>query len=351
MKLNFGAGPAHLPTELSEQLQAALYDWEGTGYSILSQPFRNAKVEAIIDEIKSLVITLCKLPHGQHDVLLMQGGARLQFAMLPLNYLAPGSQAAYIHSGYWAASAKAEADRLGNAVWLGMSHSNPYDLPNVTPIDNSHQYVHITTNNTIEGTQFKNDVTCDSPLFADMSSDILSFERDFNKYAISYACAQKQLGAAGTSLVIINKNTKPSPAFQLPQSLSYAAHIAANSMFTTPNLFGIYTTLLMLRWVKSKGGISTMQAENEEKAALLYTFIEAQENLNLLTAEGCRSLSNITFKATNERIHAKILQTANDCNIVGIEGHRSVGGFRVSNYNAITKSMILKLIDCLQTCL
>lgn len=339
MILNFGAGPSMLPNCVLEQLQTALYDWEGSGYSILSQPFRNAKVEDIINEASHLMLELCGLSALNYDVVFMQGGARMQFAMLPLNYHDDTLSSLYYNAGYWPNVALAEALRVSNKV------ATTTLLENVVALSYQKKYLHITTNNTIEGTQLSEDIAALCPLVADMSSDILAVNRDFAKYSLFYACAQKQLGAAGNTVVVIAKKFEPTPLNNTPEMLLYTSFIKSNSLYTTPNLLSVFTTLLLLRWAKAQGGIAVLSKNTQHKAAMLYEFLDEQPHFRMIAHPSERSVCNITFKAIDDNVHQKVLALCTKYSIKGIEGHRSSGGFRVSNYNAITTEMIRTLID------
>lgn len=350
-KLNFNAGPATLPVSVLEQVAAATLCYEGTGMSILELPHRGKAFEAIIEESKDLIRSLCGIDNS-YEVLWLHGGGRQQFCMVPANFLQSGRTAAYIDSGYWANEAMEYAQYYGNTEIVATSVSEQYarlpQWPETMPANAA--YLHLTTNNTIYGTQWHHIPPTTVPLIADMSSDILSRKHDYSRYAMYYAAAQKNLGTPGVALAVLHKDLLKTALPTLPPLLSYAAQVQQKSVVNTANVTGIYTALLMLRWIKNMG-IDVIEAENQKKASMLY---EVLDNSTAYTARVAvhthRSLMNICFAATDKQHEAALLKLCSEHNITGIEGHRHTGGLRVSVYNAMPLKDVATLADVIQTC-
>ena len=346
-KINFGAGPAALPPEVLYEVSKAVIKYKKTGYSILELPHRSKEFGELLDEANALVKELCGLG-TQHVVLWMHGGGRAQFAMVPMNFLKKGQSAAYIDSGHWAHEAFNSAQETGqNAIVAGSTKNEGYNhlpaIPGALPAECN--YLHITTNNTIYGTQYHQDPEVTVPVIADMSSDIFSCQRNFARYALIYAVAQKNLGTPGVTLVIADKNLIDSSNADIPSVFSYAKQVKEKNLYNTPNVSGIYTSLLMLRWIK-KRGLAAIQSANEAKAKMLYDAIDAHPLFTPhVTQVADRSTMNVVFTAKDKETENKFLQLCHSNNIVGIEGHRSVGGFRVSLYNAIEPDDVKTLVD------
>jgi phosphoserine aminotransferase len=344
-QINFNAGPATLPEEVLQQAAQAVIEYAGTGLSILELPHRSREFKEIIEESNALVRELCGID-DDYEVIWLQGGGRMQFCMVPMNFLSPGASAGYIDSGKWAADAAKYAAFYGNAVVLASSKENGYNKLPLWPaaIDPSLSYVHFTTNNTIYGTQWKS-VPCTSvPLIADMSSDIFSRRHNYSKYSLFYAVAQKNIGAAGNTMVVFRKDLLARIKNTLPPMLDYRAQVKENSILNTSNVFGIYVSLLMLRWTMSQG-IDAIERNNIEKAKLLYEAIDKSSLFKAYVTEPeHRSLMNVCFTAISSEAENDLLSLCAENGITGIKGHRSIGGFRVSLYNAITVKDVEQLV-------
>ncbi len=347
-KLNFNAGPAALPAEVLQQAAAAVLDYDNSGLSILEIPHRDAAFVAIMDESRQLVKELCNL-NDDYEVLWLQGGGRMQFCMIPMNFLGESENAGYIDSGYWAESAYKAAKYYGNAQLLASTKDINYTHLPMWPaqLPAGLQYVHCTTNNTIYGTQLHTTPTCDVPLIADMSSDIFSCHRDYSKYAMFYVTVQKNLGAAGVTLVVLRKDLMERVKRTMPDMLTYKAHSAQQSMLNTPPVFAIYVSLLMLRWTKARG-INAIEAENIQKAQLLYSEIERNSVFKpVVDVVADRSMMNVCFIAHDSSNEKAFIDFCATRNITGIKGHRSVGGFRVSLYNAVSLTAVETLAQAM----
>ncbi len=349
LKINFNSGPAALPLPVLQAASAAVINYNDTGLSILGIPHRGKLFAAILEEAKSLVKELCGLG-DDYEVLWMHGGGRLQFAMLPMNFLGDGETAGYIDSGYWAADAISYAKYYGNVAVLASSKEDNYTHLPVWPdaIPKDLAYLHITTNNTIYGTQCHDIPKADVPLIADMSSDIFSRQMDYTNCDAFYAVAQKNIGAAGVTMVAIKKAMLQRIRRTLPPMLSYAAHAQAGSVLNTPPVFAIYTALLMLRWTKEKT-IATIEKENNEKANALYQEIERNSLFDgIVSNTADRSKMNVCFTAKQPEHEKAFVNFCEANNVTGIEGHRSVGAFRASLYNAISLADVQQLVALMQ---
>jgi len=345
--INFNAGPAALPEEVLQQAAEAVRDYNGTGLSILEIPHRGRLFDAIMEESRHLVKELCGL-NEDYEVLWLQGG-RLQFAMIPMNFLPPDGTAGYVDSGQWAAEAMDYARHYGKAAALASSREQGYTffpgLPSALPGDLA--YVYLVSNNTIYGTQCRELPAVTAPLVADMSSDILSMRRDYTACSLFYAVAQKNLGTAGVTLVVIRKDMLPRICRTLPPMLDYAAHVRSSAVLNTPPVFAIYTSLLMLRWLKARG-IDAVEKENRKKAAMLYEELDRNPLFHPLVAPESRSLMNVVFRAVNADAEKSFTDLCAANGIANIKGHRSAGGFRVSLYNSIPAEAVQELIAVMQ---
>ncbi len=348
-KIYFGAGPAPLPQTVLEETAAAILDYKSSGISLLSIAHREAAFGDIIAEATGLVLQLSGLSADDYSVLWLQGGGRQQFAMVPQNFLAPGARAGYIDSGHWAHEAMEAAGVFGNAVTLASSASDRYThlpgWPDDIPGDLA--YVHLTTNNTIYGTQCQHIPPCPVPLVADMSSDIFSQSRDWSRFALFYAVAQKNLGPAGVTLVVVRKDMLGRTARPLPDAYSYAAQAAAQSLLNTPPVAAIYTCLLVLRWIAARG-MQQIEDTNRAKAAMLYAAIDRSAIFRCPVEPGSRSMMNAVFGADKPSVNERFLAFTKARNIEGIKGHRSVGGFRASLYNAVSVEDVAALADAMR---
>lgn len=348
-KLNFNAGPAALPKTVLQQAADAVKEYKNTGLSILELPHRGSEFAAIIAESKELVKELCGFDDN-YEVLWLQGGGRLQFAMIPMNFASEFSSAGYIDSGHWAEEASEYAAYYGDMHVLSSSKAERYNRLPEWPAEIPRQlaYLHITTNNTIYGTQWHHIPEANVPLIADMSSDIFCMQRDYSRYALFYAAAQKNLGAAGTALIVVRKDLLKRIVRPVPPMLNYNEQVKENSILNTANVFGVYTSLLMLRWIKEKG-IGNIEEENRQKARALYAAIDESKVFKPYVAEQKhRSLMNVCFTANTPEQEQAFLALCSANNITGIKGHRSVGGFRVSLYNAIPLSSVTKLVEVIK---
>lgn len=348
LKINFNAGPAAMPHTVLLQASEAILNYDNTGLSILSIPHRGKLFAEILEESKHLVKELCHVS-DDYEVLWMHGGGRLQFSMIPMNFLAQNDTAGYIDSGYWASDAIAYAKYYGNVAILASSKEQEYRQLPAWPkeIPSGIAYVHITTNNTIYGTQWKHIPQTEAPIIADMSSDIFSKHIDYGMLDMFYAVAQKNIGAVGATLVVIKKTMLNKIVRVLPPMLDYAAHAKHNSVLNTSPVFSIYTAMLMLRWTKQKS-IATIERENNEKARLLYAEIERNSLFECNIKHVDRSIMNVCFTCIDPKHEKVFVAFCEEKNITGIEGHRSVGAFRVSLYNAITIKDVEQLIAVMQ---
>ncbi|MBE0647727.1 MAG: 3-phosphoserine/phosphohydroxythreonine transaminase [Bacteroidales bacterium] len=346
-KHNFNAGPSILPRIAVENSAKAILDLNGSGLSLLEISHRHKDFQAIIDEASALFKELMNIPDGYH-VLFLGGGASTQFVMAPYNLLQ--TQAAYLETGVWAKKAIKEAKLFGNVnVVASSSDKNFSYIPKGYSIPADADYFHITTNNTIYGTEIKHDMDSPVPLIADMSSDILSRPTDVSKYAMIYGGAQKNLGPAGVTFVIIREDILGKVDRKIPSILDYKIQIDNGSMFNTPPCFAIYTCMETLRWIKGLGGLKTIQAMNEKKANLLYDAIDNSTMFVGTAAREDRSLMNICFvmKEDYKEKEDAFMEFTKTKGMVGIKGHRSVGGFRASTYNALPIESVQALVDCM----
>jgi len=340
-KINFNAGPATLPEEVLQQAAAAMLEYDNTGMSILELPHRGKDFVNIINESNAMVKELCDLD-DRYEVLWLQGGGRLQFCMIPMNFLAEGSSAGYIDSGHWSQEALEYATHYGDVQVLSSSKTDNYShLPHwPANIPDQLSYVHFTTNNTIFGTQWHHIPKTEVPLIADMSSDIFCRKHNYNNYAMFYAAVQKNLGTPGVALAVIRKDMMGRIIRSLPPMLDYKAQAKENSILNTANVVGVYISLLMLRWIKAKG-IDNIERENRHKAEMLYNAIDNSKMFKPhVTEKAHRSLMNVCFTANTPAIEKDFLELCKSHNITGIKGHRMIGGFRVSLYNAITVASV-----------
>ena len=345
---NFNAGPCVLPRPAVQAAIDALNDFKGTGMSVIEVSHRSKEWEAVMEECRTLWKELLEIPDG-YQVLFLGGGASLQFLYVAMNLLE--NKAGYLETGVWAKKALAEAKALGNAVAIASSKDKNFSyIPKGYEIPADLDYFHITTNNTIYGTEIKKDMDCPVNLVADMSSDIMSRPVDVSKYALIYGGAQKNVGPAGVTFVIVKEEILGKVSRYLPTMLDYRTHIIESSMFNTPPVFSIFVMNETLKWVKANGGLKAMQKHNEEKAALLYNEIDRNKMFVGTAAVEDRSLMNICFVMSDEYKDKEetFMAFAKERGMVGIKGHRSVGGFRASTYNACPVESIKALVDCMQ---
>jgi phosphoserine aminotransferase len=344
-KFSFNPGPSVLPEITLKNTADAILNLNGSGLSIMEISHRSKDFEAILKETKDLMIELLSIP-SDYSVLFLQGGASLQFTMIPYNFL--NKKAAYLDSGSWASKAIKEAKLFGEVQVVGSSKEQNYTfIPKDYTIPADADYFHITTNNTIYGTEMKSDINSPVPLIADASSDILSRPMDVSKYALIYGGAQKNLGPAGVAFAIVKNNMLDKAIRPVPTMLSYKIHAENDSLYNTPPCVGIYACLQTLRWLKDLGGMKTIQKLNQEKADLLYGEIDRNKLfMSPLTSAVDRSLMNVVFvfKPEYKELEEKFLELAKTKGLVGIKGHRSVGGFRASIYNAMPLEGVKTLV-------
>ncbi len=348
--INFGSGPAALPPEVLQQASEAVIDYNDSGLSILEIPHRGSLMNSILEEASQLVKELCGLD-DDYSVLWLQGGGRLQFSMLPMNFLHEHKHAGYIDSGHWSSEAISYANYYGQTSIIASSKPENYrSLPALPPsLPPELAYLHLTSNNTIYGTQWAELPTTSAPLIVDMSSDILSRARHYNRCSLFYAVAQKNIGPAGVTLVVLNNDFAKTARKDLPPFLSYSAQIKNNSVVNTPPVFAIYTSLLMLRWTKEIS-LHVLEEESIRKASMLYSELERNSFFEPVVKEqNHRSRMNVCFTANKiNGIEQRFLDFCSQNGIVGIDGHRSVGGFRASLYNAIRVQDVERLVVVMQ---
>ena len=349
-KINFNAGPAAMPPEVLHEAAKAVNKYKKTGLSILELPHRGKEFAEIIAESKHLVKELCGLDDS-YDVLWLHGGGRQQFFMIPMNFLPENGSAGYIDSGHWSEEALEYATHYGDVQVLATSKTSNYNhLPTwPSKVPKQLAYIHFTTNNTIYGTQWTNiPETKNIPLIADMSSDIFSRKHDYTRYSLFYAAVQKNLGTPGIALTVIRKDMLERIVRSLPPMLNYSAQVKEDSILNTANVFGVYVSLLMLRWIKAKG-TDVIEKENHQKAKLVYDAIDKSSIFTAHVKEKAhRSMMNVCFTAKTEKIEKAFQNLCEENDIIGINGHRSVGGFRVSLYNAVPLEAVERFVEIMQ---
>ncbi|MFW6103243.1 MAG: 3-phosphoserine/phosphohydroxythreonine transaminase [Chloroflexota bacterium] len=351
-KANFNPGPAALPLDVLKTVQEELIDYQDTGISILESSHRSKEYEAINDSTIELVRELFGLGPEYH-VLFLGGGASTQFAMIPMNFVGDNQVGAYIDTGEWASKAVKECDIVAKADVVFSSKNEEYrrvPAPSEVKVPGNAAYLHLCSNNTIKGTQFQQFPDTGSvPLIADMSSDIASRQLDFTKFAMFYAGAQKNLGPSGVTLVVIKDEFLQTARSGLPTMFSYGTHTKSKSLFNTPPVFGVYIMKLVLEWVKKQGGLPAVEQVNREKKDLLYGAMDAAPDFYRGTAENdSRSWMNVTIRLPSEDLEAKFIADGKKEGLLGIKGHRSVGGIRFSLYNAVSLEDVKKAVDFME---
>ncbi|NOR28421.1 MAG: 3-phosphoserine/phosphohydroxythreonine transaminase [Lutibacter sp.] len=347
-KHNFSAGPSILPQEVLKKASEAVNNFNGIGLSLIEISHRSKEFIEVMETSKKLVKELLNLPEG-YSVLFLQGGASLEFLMTAYNLLKVDGKAAYIDSGAWSAKALKEAKFLGEVDVIASSKDKIYNyIPKNYTIPTNADYVHYTSNNTIYGTQFKEFPKGESLLVCDMSSDIFSRVLDFSKFDLVYAGAQKNMGPAGTTLVIVKDEILGETGRAIPSMLDYQTHISKDSMFNTPPVFAVYTSMLTLQWLKNLGGVSAIEKLNNEKAAALYAEIDRNPHFKGFAEVEDRSLMNVTFNLTIETHKDAFNALCDAASISGLKGHRSVGGYRASIYNAMSIESVQVLVNAMQ---
>jgi len=348
MPHNFNSGPSVLPKEVFEQASQAILDFNGTGLSILEIGHRTPLFQDIIDEAIATTRELMQLDKD-HEILFLHGGASTQFFQVPMNLLNDNETAAYLDCGTWGTKAIKEAKLFGNVNMVASSKDKNYTyIPKGYNIPKDAKYFHYTTNNTIEGTQHHTIPETDAPLVADMSSDILSRTMDFNKFALIYAGAQKNIGAAGVNMVIVRKDILGTVTRKLPTMMDYRQHIQAGSILNTPPVFAIYVCMLTLRWLKAQGGVEAIEKINNKKAALLYDTLDSLPVFRPTVAKEDRSKMNVVWVMEDKDLEKEFLEICTANGMVGIQGHRTAGGFRASLYNALPIDSVRLLTELMK---
>jgi phosphoserine aminotransferase len=345
---NFAAGPAVLPEEVLKIAQDEMLDYKGTGMSVMEMSHRSKAYEAIISEADMLFHEIMGIP-GNYKVLFLQGGASLQFAMVPMNLMVKNKKADFVNTGAWAKKAISEAKKFGNAKTIASSENKNFTyIPviNSSMISPDADYVHITSNNTIEGTKYSTfPDTGKIPLVCDMSSNILSESVDVSKFGLIYAGAQKNLGPAGVTAVIIRDDLVGFAQDTVPTMLNYKTHTEEKSLYNTPPCYSIYVLGLVLKWIKGKGGVQAIEKANHEKANMLYDHIDQSTMFKNPVDKADRSIMNIVFVTGKDELNDKFIKEASKEGLIELKGHRSVGGMRASIYNAMPVDGVKKLVE------
>ena len=343
---NFSAGPSCLPEEVLRQAADEMMDYKGTGMSVMEMSHRSKPYQAIIDETEALARELMGIPEN-YKVLFLQGGASLQFAMIPQNLMVNHKRAAFMNTGAWSDKAIKEAKKFGEALVVASSKESTFNyIPEIPAIPENIDYFYICANNTIYGTKFNEfPQTGNVPLIADFSSCIMSEKVDVSKFGLIFAGAQKNLGPAGVCLVIIRDDLVGKAPESTPTMMNYQTHVDNGSMFNTPPTYGIYIMGLVFQWIKKNGGIEAMEKRNREKAALLYDFLDSSSMFKGTVVAKDRSLMNVPFVTGNEELDAAFIKEATAAGFVNLKGHRSVGGMRASIYNAMPLKGVQALVD------
>ena len=345
-KHNFSAGPSILAPEVFQKASEALLDFEGTGLSVIEISHRSPEFVRVIERARALALEIAGLDDS-YTVLFLQGGASMQFLMVPYNLLE--TKAAYIDTGTWANKAQKEAALFGNAEVIASSKADGYKyIPKNVTVPTDIDYLYITTNNTIYGTEYHSLPQTSVPLVADMSSDIFSRPLDYKQFSLIYAGSQKNLGASGSTLVIVKKDILGKVSRKLPSMMDYQLHIKNDSMFNTPSTFAVYVNLLVLEWIQAQGGLQALGKRNRAKADLLYGEIDRNPLVVGYANKEDRSLMNVVFNLTDESTKERFDALCKEANISGIKGHRSVGGYRASIYNALPLESVQVLVDVLK---
>lgn len=348
-KHNFSAGPCILPTTVLEKASQAVLNFDGLDLSLIEISHRSKNFVDVMESARSLALEHLALQDKGYQALFLQGGASLEFLMVAYNLLE--KKAGYLNTGTWSDKAIKEAKIFGEVVEVGSSKEANFNyIPKGYTIPEGLDYFHCTSNNTIFGTQIKEFPATNCPLVCDMSSDIFSRQLDFSKFDLIYAGAQKNMGPAGTTLVIIKENILGKVTRQIPSMLNYKTHISKDSMFNTPAVFPVYVSMLTLQWLKNIGGITTIEKINNQKAALLYSEIDRNDLFKgFVVNKEDRSTMNATFSLTDESLKEKFDSLWKEAGISGLNGHRSVGGYRASMYNALSLESVQVLVDVMQT--
>lgn len=343
-KHNFSAGPSILPQEVLQKASEAIIDYNSSGLSVLEISHRSKDFVDIMEKARALALELLGLEGKGYKALFLQGGASTQFLMVALNLLE--KRAGYLNSGTWADKAIKEAKIYDDIYEVASSKNANYNyIPKGYDIPSDYDYFHFTTNNTIFGTQMKSFPKCDIPMVCDMSSDIFSRVIDYSQFDLMYAGAQKNLGPAGTTLVVVREDILGKVSRKIPSMMDYKMHISKGSMFNTPPVFAVYTAMLTLEWLKNLGGIAAIEKENEKKARLMYSEIDLNPLFKGFATKEDRSNMNATFTLENENLKETFETMLKEGGISGLNGHRSVGGYRASMYNALPLDSVKAVVE------
>ena len=345
---NFSAGPCILPQEVFQKSSESIIDFKNSGLSLIEISHRSKDFVDVMEKARSLVKDILNIP-GTHDVLFLQGGASLGFLMAAYNLMAENKTGGYLVTGAWAKKAAKEASFMGNSVIVGSSEDKNFNyIPKNLNIENNLDYLHVTSNNTIFGTQIKEFYNGNIPLACDMSSDIFSRKIDVSNFDLIYAGAQKNMGPAGTTLYIFNKKILGNSSVPIPTMLDLKTHFDKDSMFNTPAVFAVYASMLTLEWLKNNGGLDVIEKQNSKKANLLYNEIDRSSLFKGTANLEDRSTMNVTFTLENKDLNEHFNNMLANANINGLKGHRSVGGFRASMYNALPLESVEVLVDVMK---
>ncbi len=350
MKLhNFNSGPSILPQPVLDQASIAIHDFNNTGLSILEIGHRTSHFQEVLNNAIASVKRLMQLD-DQYEVLFLHGGATTQFMQVPMNLLDEDKTAAYCDNGIWGNKAIKEASLFGNVVVAGSSaDKNHTYIPKDLQYPDSASYLHITTNNTVEGTQWHQYPITNIPLVADMSSDIFSRPVDFKKFSLIYAGAQKNMGSAGVNMLVIKKDILGNLQRRIPTIMNYQKHIEAGSLMNTPPVFAVYVSMLTLKWIEEEGGLVEMGQRSSERASLLYNTLDSLPLFKTYVAKEDRSEMNAVFFIEDENLQNQFLDECKQAGFIGVKGYRTVGGIRVSMYNALPMSSVLAMTDLLKS--
>ena len=347
-KHNFSAGPCILPEEVIKKASESILNFNNDNLSLIEISHRSKPFVSVMQNARDLVRELLSVPNN-YSILFLQGGASLEFLMAPYNLLSKDGECAYINTGAWSVKAIKEAKKLGNTLVIGDSSDQNFNyIPKNLAFPKNLDYLHYTSNNTIYGTQFKSYPETDNILVCDMSSDIFSKKIDVNKFGLIYAGAQKNMGPAGTTLIIVKNEILGKNGRDIPTMLDYQKHIEKESMFNTPPVFSVYVSMLTLEWLKQQGGVSEIEKINNEKALMLYNEIDRNPLFEGFANLEDRSIMNATFNLLDKKLEDKFDSLCIENGINGLKGHRSVGGYRASMYNALPLSSVSHLVKLMQ---
>jgi phosphoserine aminotransferase len=343
-KHNFSAGPSILPQEVLQQASEAILNFNNDNLSLLEISHRSKPFVDVMEHARTLVLELLNLEGKGYKVLFLQGGASTQFLMVALNLLE--KRAGYLNTGLWSDKAIKEAKIYDDIYEVASSKNANYNyIPKGYDVPSDYDYFHCTSNNTIFGTQMKTFPKCSIPLVCDMSSDIFSRQLDFTKFDLIYAGAQKNMGPAGTTLVVVKEDILGKVSRKIPSMMDYKVQISKSSMFNTPPVFAVYTSMLTLEWLKNLGGVAAIEKENDKKARLMYSEIDLNPLFKGYASKGDRSIMNATFNMVNDNLKETFETMCRESGISGLNGHRSVGGYRASMYNALPLESVQVLVE------